>query len=78
MYSNSQEHINHRNFLAKESPDYNDMMAKLHEDAMKSQSIYYCGNHHSIETVSTHASHKNTCPTYSRGLFLGIKIHDLV
>jgi len=43
-----------RDFLSPKTPRYEAMMTLLFEDAVRAQSIYYCGKHHSIETVSTH------------------------
>jgi len=70
-YENPPEDIEERDFYTKDGTKFDLMMSLLHSDAMKAQRIYYCGVHHSIETVSTFEGHKQCPRTYTRGLILG-------
>ena len=69
---NPPEDLKIRDVYAPGSSNFDSMMTLLHSDALKAQSIFYCGDHHSIETISTVKYHKNNCITYTRGMFLGI------
>jgi len=70
-YTNPELGIEVGDFLSLKTPRYEAMMTLLFEDAVRAQSIYYCGKHQSIETVSTHKLHKMNCETFTRGMILG-------
>jgi len=72
-FENPPEDINKRDFYGKNTPRFDVMMGILHNDLTKTQRVYYCGFHHSIETVSTYKNHKDNeiCKVYTRGQILG-------
>jgi len=71
FYENPPENVDERDFYTKDATKFELMMNLLHSDVLKAQRIYYCGVHHSIETVSTYENHKQCLKTYTRGLILG-------
>ena len=57
-----------REFYQVNSPTFEVMTNLLQNEVAKAQRIYYCGTHHSIETVDTVTIHQNGCTTYTRGM----------
>jgi len=74
-YTNPPDNITLRSFLQKESEEYEFMLTLLHTEAFGSQSSYYCGSCHSIETYTTIENHKSNCIYYTKGLFSGIFLY---
>jgi len=72
-FENPHEEIQKRDFYGVGTMKYEIMMNFLHNDLLKTPRIYYCGLHHSVETVSTYEVHKNDpiCKIYTRGQILG-------
>ena len=73
QFQNPHEDVTKRDFYSIGTPSYELMMNFLHHEFSKAQRLYYCGTHHTIETVSTYETHKEnkTCKVYIRGQVLG-------
>ena len=72
-FTNPHPDVDKRDFCGPRSHHYEVMMNFLHSDATKTPRIYYCGTHHSIESVSTYETHRDdpSCQIYTKGQFSG-------
>ncbi len=72
-FQNPHEDITKRDFYAFGTNNFDLMINVLHNELVKSQRLYYCSLHHSIETYSTYEIHKNnsSCKIFTKGQLLG-------
>ena len=72
-FENPHEDVAKRDSYAIGTTRYDLMISVLHNELVKSQRLYYCSSHHSIETASTYEIHKSnpSCRIYTKGQLLG-------
>ena len=75
QYLNAPYELSKRSMIPEESPRLVEMIDALMVEFKKHSVMYYCGNHHSIETRNS-VKHHNNCQKFTKASLIGKIIHQ--